>query len=169
MTPVIDKYWKLTQQLGERFLKARWDESLDKTTTRARENEGKEIPMRKEISDSAMGFISNLDFSVVPEFDDKVFGEQIDSYAKFVAIARTPISIQDYRTDFYCDYIPTPERPTRLVKQLKKLGKCLAVIRGNQEVTEAELNTIRRVCKDTIPQDRLKILETIGKFENDCR
>ena len=44
VTPVIDKHWKVMQQLGERFLKVRWNEKPDLATKRARENEGKENP-----------------------------------------------------------------------------------------------------------------------------
>lgn len=164
VTPVIDKYWKLMQQLGERFLKVRWEEDLDKTTKKARENEGKEKEMREEINEVAMGFITNLDFSKIPKVDDSKFGEELDKIAKFVAITRTPITIQDSRTNFYFDYIPIPERPTRLVKQLKKLCKALALIRSKDEIDIEEIETIRRVAKDTVPQDRLKILETIGEL-----
>lgn len=53
------------------------------------------------------------------------------------------------------------ERPTRLVKQLKKLCKCLALIRGKERVTIDEIKTIRRVAEDTVPQDRLTILKMI--------
>jgi len=162
VTPIVDKYWKLMQQLGERFLKIRWDEDIKKVTVRARQMEGKEKPMRKEISKYAMGFITNLDFSKVPKFNDKKHGELLDQLAEFVAISRTPVVIQDYRKDFYYDYIPTPERPTRLVKQLKKLCKCLALIRGKNKVDDEEIKTILRVAKDTIPQDRLAVLETIN-------
>lgn len=163
VTPVIDKYWKMTQQLGERFIKIRWTEDIKKTTTRARQTEGKERSFRKKIQEIAMGFITNLDFSVTPTFDDEKFGEEIDKIAEFVAVARTPVAIQDSRTEFYHDFIPTPERPTRLVKQFKKASKCLALIRGKKEVTQDELNTILRIAKDTIPQERLKILQAIEK------
>lgn len=160
VTPIIDKHWKLMQQLGERFLKVRWEEDLKKTTEKARENEGKEQKIRVELSEIGMGFITNLEIYDV-NFNHERFGKEIDLIAEFVAIARTPITIQDYRTDFYYDYIPTPERPTRLVKQFKKLARGLAIIRNKKEVTHEEIETLYRVARDTIPQDRLTIMKSI--------
>lgn len=167
VTPVIDKYWRVMQQLGERFLKIRWNEEMDKTTKKARENEGKEKQMRKELQEAIIIFLDNLKINKTPEFDDEKWGDKISEIAKFVAIARTPISIQDYRTEFYQDFIPIPERPTRLVKQFKKLAKCLAVIRGKNSVDENEIKTTLRIARDTIPQDRLSILDTININNSD--
>jgi len=165
VTPIVDKHWKMMQQLGERFLKVRWNEDIDKVTTRAREIEGEEKKMRQQLSKVAMNFMEGIDFSKIPKFDDEKYGSDLDKIAKFVAIARTPVVIRDYRSDFYFDYIPTPERPTRLVKQFKKFAKALALIRGRFEVNDRDIETIRRIAKDTVPQDRLKILEAIGKYE----
>jgi len=165
VTPIIDKHWKVMQQLGERFLKIRWKEDSDKVTKRSRENEGLEKPMRKELIENSNKFIEGLDFSVIPEFDDSKFGDRISLIAKFIAVARTPISLSNNSEEFFYEYIPMPEMPTRLVKQLKKLAKCLALIRGKKEVTDEEMKVLIRVAKDTIPPDRLAVLETIKTFE----
>jgi hypothetical protein len=165
VTPVIDKHWKVMQQLGERFLKIRWKEDPDKVTKRSRENEGSERIMRKELIQNSNSFIEGLDLSIIPIFDDAKFGDRISLIAKFIAVARTPISISSNSEEFYYEYIPTPEMPTRLVKQLKKLAKCLAMIRRKTEVTDEEMKVLLRVAKDTIPPDRLAVLETIKTFE----
>jgi len=166
VTPVIDKHWKVMQQLGERFLKVRWNEDMDKITKRAREIEGKESAMREELKENSDYFIESLEFNNAPQFNDEEFGDLISDIAKFVAYARTPISIQPGNKDFYFDYIPTPEMPTRLVKQLKKLAKCLALVRGKLNVTKDEIKTVLRVAKDTVPPDRMAILEVIQSSEN---
>jgi len=167
VTPVIDKHWKVMQQLGERFVKVRWKENPDTVTKRARENEGQEEIMRKELTENSNNFISNLDFSRIPNFDDDKFGDFVSKIAKFIAHARTPISFNESHDDFYFEFIPTPEVPTRLVKQLKKAAKCLALIRGKPEVDVQEVETLLRIAKDTIPQDRLAILEIISKFHHE--
>ena len=167
VTPIIDKHWKVMQQLGERFLKIRWREDSDKVTKRSRENEGKEILMRKELLENSNKFIQNLDLSVMPEFDDLKFGDKVSLIAKFIAFARTPLSVSYNTSDFFHEYIPMPEMPTRLVKQLKKLAKSLALIRGKKEVSEEEIKVLLRVAKDTIPPDRLAVLETIKASQNE--
>ena len=166
VTPVIDKHWKLMQQLGERFLKIRLNENADAVTQKAEENEGKEKLMREELLENADKFISTMSYDEIPGFDKK-FAKTIHKIAKFVAIARTPLSIQGSNSEFYFEQIPTPEMPTRLVKQLKKLAKCLAMIRGKSEVDEEELTTLVRVAEDTLPPDRMAILRVIRRFQND--
>ncbi len=167
VTPIIDKHWKVMQQLGERFLKVRWRENPDVVTKRARENEGYEKVMRKELEENSDNFISKLNFDRIPTFDDDEFGDFVSKIAKFIAHARTPISFNESADDFYFEFIPTPEMPTRLVKQLKKSAKCLALIRGKSEVDNEEIQTLLRVAKDTIPQDRLAILEIISNFQHE--
>jgi len=166
VTPVIDKHWKLMQQLGERFLKIRLNEDTDAVTSRAEENEGKEREMRKELLENAERFISTISYDTLPNFDKK-YSIKVQKMAKFVAIARTPISFQGSASEFYFEQIPTPEVPTRIVKQLKKLAKCLALVRGKSEIDEEELDTLLRVSEDTLPPDRMAILRIIRQFHNE--
>lgn len=161
VTPIIDRYWKLMQQLGERFLKYRWQEDADKTTRRAEAIEGKEKEMRAEITYAVQSFLKRLPVKN-PELPKELV-EPIILSAKFLALARTPVQIQHGAGDFFHDYIPTPERPTRLVKQLKKLSKALAVVRGRDIVTEEDVKTTIKVALSTCPQDRLEVLRAVEK------
>ncbi len=166
VTPIIDKHWKVMQQLGERFLKIRWRENTKEATKRARENEGMENVMRKELIENSTNFIKDLSFDKLPYFSEEDFGDEIQKIATFIAYSRTPIAISSNNSDFYYEQIPTPEVPTRLVKQLKKLAKALALIRGKGVIDEEEIKTIKRVAGDTIPPDRLAVLEAIRSGEN---
>jgi len=164
VTPIIDKHWKVMQQLGERFLKYRWEEDSDRVTRQAEKDEGRETPMRKEIKDAVMGFLTNLKITELDCPDE--FIEPIISAAKFLAVCRTPVTIHSGQSDFYYDFIPTPEKPTRLVKQLKKLSKALACVRGHKVVEYSDVKSAIKVALSTAPQDRLKILQAIQKLEN---
>lgn len=164
VTPIIDKHWKIMQQLGERFLKYRWDEDEDKTTRRAEANEGKEKQMREEIKSAVMGYLSNLEINN-PELSPK-FVEPLIKVSKFLALCRTPITISGGHNDFYFEYIPTPERPTRLVKQLKKFSKAVACVRGRSIVEDADILTAIKLALSTCPQDRLDTLRAIGQNQN---
>lgn len=159
VTPIIDKHWKLMQQLGERFLKYRWDEDEDATTRKAEANEGQEAEMRVDIEEAVMGFLSFLDVQE-PTFPPELV-EPLILAAKFLANIRTPVTIHAGHSDFYFDFIPTPERPTRLVKQLKRLAKALAVVRSHPAVTEADIETAIKVALSTAPPDRLAVLQAI--------
>lgn len=165
VTPVIDKYWKVLQQLGERFLKYRWSENEEKTTERAEENEAKEGDMREEIHNAIMGFLSYLEVKE-PELPAELSRPLIEA-ARFLAIIRTPVAIQPTGQTFYHEYIPTPEIPTRLVKQLKKLSKALAVVRGRASVTEDDILGAVKVALSTAPQERLEVLQIVEQRQHD--
>lgn len=159
VTPVIDRYWKVMQQLGERFLKYRWVEDDDLTTRQAEANEGKEFRMRAEIHQAVMGFLCGLKIKPVAFPDDLI--EPLIMVAKFLAVVRTPVTIHAGQTDFYYDFIPVPERPTRLVKQLKKFCKALAIVRGRETVTKEEVLVAIKIALSTAPQDRYAVLQAV--------
>jgi len=167
VTPVIDDHWKVMQQLGERFLKIRWVENPDKVTARARMNEGGEIIMRSELSEISNKLIESFDFQNIPEFDDDKFGDQVSLIAKFVAHGRTPVRFYDSNYNEDSVRLPISEMPTRLVKQLKKLAKCLAFVRNKSEVTNDEIKTLIRVAQDTIPPDRIAVLNLIYAYQHE--
>ncbi|MEK6832949.1 MAG: hypothetical protein AABY32_02785 [Nanoarchaeota archaeon] len=162
VTPIIDKQWKPMQQLGERFLKIRLNQDIEKATERAYRNEGNEEKMREELNNAVNEFIESIEIVdiIIPERYEVKF----ENLAKFVAYARTPVMIKTHPNDseFYFDYVPMPEIPTRLVKQLKKLGICLALIHNKDEIDDEIIDIVKRVAFDTIPLDRLEVLKAIG-------
>ncbi len=157
VTPVVDRYWKVMQQLGERFLKYRIKLDRIKATSTAYDNSGKEIQMRKGMQEIVKKFINSLDFSREIKFSDEKYKQTLIRLAEFVAIIRTPVSGGDEEFE----YIPEPELSTRLVKQLKKLAICLARVHKKEEVGNEEIEIIRQVCLDTSPPDRLMVLNEI--------
>lgn len=164
VTPVIDRHWKVMQQLGERFLKYRWHEDADTVTRQAERIEGREKQMRDEIQRAIMGFLTNLEVSE-PSFPDHLVEPLIES-AKYLAILRTPVTIHAGKSDFYYDFIPVPERPTRLVKQLKKVCKALAVVRGRDTVTAEDVVTAQKLAISTAPQDRIAVLDAVKALQH---
>ena len=163
VTPIIDKHWKVMQQLGERFLKYRLNEDMDATTERAYRNEGSEAEMRAELKEAIMGFIMNLNVPNDIKFNDSLYKNDLILLAKFIAMVRTPVQTVSSSEDFYFDFEPVPEQPTRLAKQLKKMAKCLAIVRNKNEVTIDELKIIEKIANFTVPQERVRILEFIAE------
>lgn len=128
-TPIIDIYGKLSGILGERFLKIRHTVDSGKVGHRAVSNLGKEPKMRRELSAVVSRFLTNLkvtDYS----FSSKT-ADFIVSLAKATAILRTPVLMKFWRFEVTEASTPSIEYPTRLSKQLLKLGKLLANLRGH--------------------------------------
>ena len=59
--------------------------------------------------------------------------------------------------------IVSPEIPTRVTKQLKKLGRLLAVILGKTSIDDQIMNILQRVARDTADQKRQKIVDAFCK------
>lgn len=165
VTPVIDRYWKVMQQLGERFLKLRWDEDSRKTTERAEQNEGSEKAMREDIREAVNEVLQQVklrDVRFPPEYR-----KAIQDYAQWLAVMRTPVTIQNAHSDFYFDSIPLPERPTRLVKQLKRLAKAVATLRGHPVVLPEDMRCVRKVVESTCPPDRLAVYRAVKELQGE--
>lgn len=166
VTPVIDKHYKIMGQLGERFLKMRVNYDDDKIINQADSNEGKEKEMREEITSLIMGFLTNLELNENINFTEQ-HKNTIKLLAKFVAKLRTPISSQFVGDEIVVDIKPQSEKPTRIYKQLKKLATCLCNITGKDSFDNEIYEMLKRVSRDTCPQDRLMVLDFFN--ENDER
>jgi hypothetical protein len=167
VTPAIDQYSNLYVQLGERFLKIRHNPDKEKATAKAMENLGQETEMREELELIIQRFL--LPFTT-PQPDSKepivkpVSKEQLSEIQKMAmatAVLRTPVSMRIWRGEV-SDIIPVSvEYPTRLSKQLLKAAYALSIVRGKTEVTTAEIDTVRRLARDTGYPNRIKIIQAM--------
>ena len=171
VTPVIDKYTRAHTSLGERFLKIRQNPDPRATSKRARKNIGKEEQMNNEMAKATANYLKKLKTyakqpTLTEEQDDIIL-----EISLLVAKGRAPIMCRYYQGQIIDMDLVEPEVPTRLIKQLTKLAICLAIVRKHENVTEKDIDTIKRVARDTMNQKRLKILMAIDTLqrENEAR
>ena len=160
VTPAIDYHGNLSVILGERFFKIRHNIDRKKATKKAMQNAGKEKQMRKELKAVTLRFLSNLEVPEDVELEEKIFNK-ILHLALFVAQIRMAIPESSWRSALIgmtSDFETAPEYATRLSKQLLKLIKMLAIVRGRKKVTDEDYNTTVRVAFDTCPPTRLAII-----------
>jgi len=62
------------------------------------------------------------------------------------------------------DLEPAPEYAARVVKQLVKLCRLLAILRGHSSITDEELATAIRVARDTVLPRRITVLRTLFMY-----
>jgi len=158
VTPAIDDHIKVTTTLGERFLKIRQHPDSMATTARAQQNLGYEVEMRHELSGAVKSFLMNLKFDKLVEFSERQIKELI-LLANYVAKMRVWVRVETWQGKVININLVEPEVPTRAVKQLKKLGIGLALVRGHSEVTDDDMDTLRRVARDSCVPIRQKIAE----------
>ena len=167
VTPAIDKYAAVNQQLGERFLKFRLGQDESRARIgKALKNSGHEETMRRELSDAVEGAL--LTCTVNEESSILVTDavqEKIIDLADVTATLRSQVARSGYDRDI--QYAPQAEIGTRLGKQLIKLARGVAAIRGKTEAGEEEYLTIRRVAQDTLPSLTMARLRVLYRVYDD--
>lgn len=171
-TPVIDRYTRLENALGTRFLKVRSDTDPVEATQKALKNAMQTEKMRFMLRAGVDFFIKHLkekgsfELENLPELTDEQKREIIH-LAGYVSKMRASVWA---RYDQYGNLLTleaiNEETPTRVAKQLMKLSLLLAIIRGHSKVGESDLHTLRRVARDTAEPTRQKILDTYQSYGN---
>ena len=163
VTHIIDKYHKMQGLLGERFLLTRSAPDPKKAAERAFMNAGHEDKMRDELSHAVKQFIKHRKstgaFNNPPKYA-KDQEEELISYGLYIALMRANVWAQYNSSREIIDMdLIIPEIPTRVVKQLKKIGQLIAINRGHEIIQESDMATLRRVSKDTCDPKRQRIID----------
>jgi predicted transcriptional regulator len=161
VTEVIDCQITLHQILGERFVLYRTPRiDRQRQSQKAIENTGKEEIIRAELGSVVKDFFLYKDFLLpnVNEVNIK-FRKEINILADFVTQARTACIRDGYKRDII--YIPEPELPARLTKQLIMLSYGLAVLEDRNESCESDYAVICKVGLDSLPKIKSQVLRAL--------
>ncbi|MEE9541063.1 MAG: hypothetical protein V3V85_06175, partial [Candidatus Thorarchaeota archaeon] len=160
VTPIIEQHRNVYAVLGERFLQLRTVLPPRKDLAKAaREGSGKEEEMRRELRKAMADCIASVDLDTIPEWSEDL-GSALDSLVTLCAIARSGV-VRSGGYSKELQVIPEPEVPTRLIKQLVKLGQASAMLRGADKVETEDYELIKKVAIDTMPATRWKILQAL--------
>jgi hypothetical protein len=158
VTPIIDMQYTVTQVLGERFLLYRLQPDDPILVARqARTKLGQERAMREDLLSAVRAFFAGLRADPVIE-TPSVIGDRLNALACLTARSRSGVL---WGHDGTMLYVPAPEGPGRLAKQLSTLAIALAMIRGSHTVSLEDYATVYRVAIDTAPLQRTKMLEVL--------
>jgi DNA-binding transcriptional ArsR family regulator len=157
MTPIVDIYHTLNNQLGERFIQLRFEIAEDDVVAvaaQALKNAEEGANPRKELAVAVKQAITKA----TPLLSRSVLGKRtkkrLENLVAFVTKARTGV----VRRGDNVEIAPKPEGPGRLIKQLSALACGLAALRGTTYLTEADYRLVERVAFDSIPEPRGEIL-----------
>jgi hypothetical protein len=167
VTTIIDTHYSIYQTLGERFIQYRPEQADEiKISLKAINNSGYEDEMREEIENAIFDFISGIG---IPNYKVEIpeqLKNQIANLASFCAKARSHIVREGYSTR-EIQFVPEPELPTRLSKQLVML--CSALFLISRAFTKEDYGLIYKIGMDTLPQNRklaIEILSNTNDFLN---
>jgi len=150
VTPAVDGYWSLHQQLGERFLSFR-------LTVRDRMGPVQQSVanikfknrMRKLMAEAAAEFLKTCP---VPRINamkvPKRLRQRLEVLADLVAHCRSSVTRTGYGHALM--YVPSPELGTRIAQQLAKLTMACAVADGRTAVTLSDYGLAARVGRDCL-------------------
>ena len=160
-TPVYDNHYGVIGSMGERFILYRTDTKNGYAMgMQAQRVVGQEKQMREEIRDALHRFISqfsSLEKICIETGED--IKRRVVNLACFCAYARCPVERDRY--DRTIKYDPSPEGPARLVKQLMQIGAGLAIVNGKPEIDENVYRTVKKIGRDLLPMQRLRIIESM--------
>ena len=165
-TPIYDRHYGVIGSMGDRFLLYRGpNNNAEKITLMAQKNVGKEDEMRNEINKAFSKFLSQFNGTGAMQFNhNKVIDPKIRSLACFCAVARTPVERNPYTRTI--DYVPQPEGPARLVKQLTQMGMGLAMVHAKTRIDVETYKTIRKIGCDLVPTIKFLILKHLWKKQS---
>ena len=161
VTPEIERKTKGMQQLGERFLRLRFESGdARKKIERALGNANREQEMRMQLAAAARGMLANA-LIEVPKCTQEFKSYCID-LAHFLSVARTEVTRDGWSKEVAIS--PQPEVGTRVAKKLLRLAQGLAMLRRRKSLTREEFAAIRRVAFDSLPSRRRIVIRYM--YEN---
>jgi hypothetical protein len=156
-TEALENHWQLMRNLGERFLYLRWrcDEPYE-TAKAATRLIGHKIEVETEFNRLVKQYVSMPFRGSSP---DKEISEGLTKLAYLVSIMRTVVRRENYGRKIAS--VDTPEIPTRIQKALEMITLGCATLdnKPNPDTSDAEI--CRRLAYDSMPNNRLKILEAL--------
>ena len=161
VTTVIDMHYSIYQTLGERFVQYRIKQPDPVDVAKiAMESQGHESEMREELRHTLKEFFKSRDFKNVPEIDDDV-ENRLAWLATFCVRARSGVIRGQYGNKDI-EYVPEPEGPARLAKQLKIFLKGLTVCGADGDSYELTC----RLALDSIHKIRLSVITALYQQGN---
>ena len=118
--------------------------------------------MRRELAESYSSFLSQFrPMQAVIFKDDLETDKKIVALAIFCAHGRCAVERDRYSQTI--EYIPEPEGPPRMAKQIKSLAMGVALAYGKNEIDQGIYSIIRKVGLDLLERRRTIIIEHLWK------
>jgi hypothetical protein len=158
VTPIIDEQHSFLSVMGERFVLYRMPEvARSDIARRSLARRGHEPELRQRIKTTVGGFLEQFLGCGRLELPDG-FTEPLIVLSDIVTRARSGVARDGYSRDLL--YLPEPEAPTRLAKQLAQLGAAGLAI-GLDEAETWRL--IRKVGWDSVPAVRCAVIDSLAR------
>jgi hypothetical protein len=159
VTPIIDEQHTFLSVMGERFVLCRLPEvSRREIARRSLARRGHEPELRNRIRATVGDFLEQFRDCGRLELPES-FHEPLITLTDIITRARSGVPRDGYSRELL--YLPEPEAPTRLAKQLAQLGAALLTI----GVDEAETwRLLRKIGWDSVPAVRCAVIDALSRL-----
>jgi hypothetical protein len=159
VTPIIDEQHSFLAIMGERFLLHRLPAvSRADIARRSLTRRGLEVELRARIRASVAEFLAQFQDCGRLELPES-FTEPLIVLSDIVTRSRSGVS-RDFNANLM--YLPEPEAPTRLAKQLAQLGAAALALGVNEAET---WRLIRKTGWDSVPAVRCSVLDVLARHK----
>jgi hypothetical protein len=159
VTDVIDEQHAFLAVMGERFLLYRMPEvPRQDIARRSLSRRGHEPELRQRIRATVGDFLAQFQDCGRLSLPES-FNEPLVILSDIVTRARSGVS-RDFNANL--QYLPQPEAPTRLAKQLAQLGAAMLAIGVNEAET---WRLVRKAGWDSVPAVRCAVLDCISRHD----
>ena len=148
MTPIIDAYYTLSNQLGERFLKVRFNTDERQVLMDIyNQNDSKYVEERKLLQQQISEYLSSLE---TPEYTmPSEYQELLIGLVNYTAILRTA-TLTNGEGD-QIEFKGEKEVPTRMMLQAKKVLMLMAAVRAKSCIGKEEVDFLGQLLLQTPP------------------
>lgn len=162
-TPSIDGQILIHQDLGTRELIYRTNGNIrkDLSMNKCMDNEENEKNISKEINEITLNFLSNA--RIKRDIINKNIKDELMQIAEYISLMRASADIDSYEKSLRANV--TPEEPTRLIKQIKKLYVCLMSLADDYPENRA-IDILWRIAQSSSNQNRIELVNFFLKNTN---
>jgi len=126
VTTIIDTHYSIYQTLGERFVQFRLPQPDPTDVAKiAMMNQGQEGVIRGKLAAAVKNFFGRVNLDDVPYLNSETI-DKLAELSSFVVLARSGV-VRDSHGGREITYVPEPEAPPRLAKQLSLFMKSLMI------------------------------------------
>lgn len=157
-TPAIDHQISVQQSLGSRELmwRTRKTKKTEQLMKKAWMNEGWEKKMREELHEVVSEFMNHTNINEI--IINTKTQNKIMKYAMQLCLMRAPAHFDRYKNDLMSDV--HPEKPTRVLKQFKRIYVALKSLDNEYTDTDA-LRAIEHIMQSSAEAARVKVFNTL--------
>jgi hypothetical protein len=162
VTPIIERYWGLLREMGDRFLQVRWPRYHGPSVAAAsRKHQGREKFIADNLLRLTTDFFTSprINYNGIPDVTDAQ-GDQLAAMAEIVCYLRAQVNREATGNREIRD-VPQIEQTGRVGKGLPALVRYSAVLMRRDYINADDMAIASRIAIDCLPHTRAMIIQSI--------